>query len=232
MFIDSYEVILLDQSRTFMFGVDRFGPGEDYSQTYRRIGGATLSDKSVNEAVSSIFKALLDAYENRERDNDFPAVRQAIGEVGLNISDSDIELLDDLVAEHEIGAVPDGHWSAIHRLAGSHRLGIISNIWAQPARFEHNLQNAGIFECFEHIVWSSEFGKSKPSPDLFEAALDYWNLEPHPILYVGDNPVRDVCGAKTAGMGCVWVNVASSELPDGCPNPDLVIAELPDLVSK
>jgi putative hydrolase of the HAD superfamily len=182
MFIDAYEVILLDQARTFMFGVDRFGPDENFSLTYRRIGGTTLSDRQVNHVVSTVFKTRLDAYEERKRDDNFPTVRQAISEAKLDVSDRDIDFIDDLMAEHEIGPVPETHKTAIHALSTTHRLGIISNIWGQPARFEHNLQNAGIFDCFEHIVWSSAYGESKPSPNLFAVATNYWDLEPDRIL--------------------------------------------------
>ena len=62
--------------------------------------------------------------------------------------------------------------------------------------------------------------------------MNYWNVEPDRILYVGDDPIRDVSGAKTAGMRCVWVNATSSPLPEGCPEPDLVIPELPDLLHR
>ena len=33
------EAILLDMNSTFMFGEDRFGEVEDYSEYYRSIGG-------------------------------------------------------------------------------------------------------------------------------------------------------------------------------------------------
>ena len=184
MFIDAFDVILLDQGRTFMFEIDRFGQDEDYASTYARVGGKNLSDSEVAHAVTLTYQTLLDAYGDRSRDNDFPTVRQAIVEAGLHVSESDFDLLDDLFAEHEIGVIPRVHRDAIHRLSETHRLGMISNIWAQPARFEHNLQKAGIFDCFEHIVWSSAYRKSKPFVELFQIALDYWKLEPERILYV------------------------------------------------
>ena len=232
MFIDAFDVILLDQGRTFMFEIDRFGPDEDYARTYKRIGGRILSDAEVNRVTSQIYRVLWEAYTDRSRDNDFPTVREAIVEAGLHVSKSHFYLLDDLIAEHEIGVIPEVDRIAIRKLSETHRLGIVSNIWAQPARFEHNLQKADIFDCFEHMVWSSAHRKSKPSVALFQIALDYWKLEPEQILYVGDDPIRDVGGSKAAGMNSAWINPNSENLPDGCPRPDISIANLSDLLIR
>jgi FMN phosphatase YigB (HAD superfamily) len=232
LFIDPFDIILLDQARTFMFGVDRFGPETDFASTYTRIGGGDLGLDDVNVFVTAMFGRMVSAYDDRNREDRFPTVAQAALEAGLNLSAKDVFLLDDLFAEHEIGSIPESHCQAIHKLSKSHRLGIISNIWAQPARFEHNLQNAGIFDCFEHIVWSSLYGKSKPSKKLFTIALDYWNLPPDRILYVGDDPVRDVTGAQAVGMGTAWINAEGDRLPEGCAVPDVIISSLPELLEK
>ena len=232
MFIDPFDIILLDQARTFMFGVDRFGPETDFASTYTRIGGSDLCPDDVNVYVTAVFNRMLSAYNDRNRDDRFPTVAQAVLKAGMDLSTKDVALFDDLFAEHEIGAIPESHRQAIHRLSEMHRLGIVSNIWAQPARFEHNLQDAGIFDCFEHIVWSSLYGRSKPSAKLFTIALDYWDLSPDRILYVGDDPVRDVTGAQAVGMGTAWINAEGDRLPEGCARPDAVIASLPELLEK
>ncbi|MEE2754790.1 MAG: HAD family hydrolase [Candidatus Latescibacterota bacterium] len=114
----------------------------------------------------------------------------------------------------------------------THHLGIISNVWEKPAKFEHSLQTACIFDYFEHIVWSSEYHKSKPFQDLFGAATNYWNVQPDRILFVGDDPIRDALGTKAVGIRCIWVNATSFSLPEGCLEPDLVVSELPDLLHK
>ena len=230
--LNSVDVIILDQGETFMFDNDRFGPDQGYFETYRRIGGVRMNDEEVTRVVDFLIKSLIEAYEGREKDDDFPTVRDVIEASGHAVDKQDFDLLDDLFAEHEIGVIPEAHRDAIHRLSKTHRLGIISNIWAQPARFEHNLQKAGIFDCFEHIVWSSAHRKSKPSTKLFQAALDYWQLEPERILYVGDDPIRDVGGSKAVGMKSAWINPTLKGLPKGCPHPDIRIADLSDLLVR
>lgn len=232
MFIDSFDIIILDQARTFMFGVDRFGPEADFASTYNRIGGRDLCADDVNDFVTAVFGKMVSAYDDRNRDDRFPTVAEAALEAGLSLSAKDISLFDDLFAEHEIGSIPESHRQAIHKLSESHRLGIISTIWAQPARFEHNLQDAGVFDCFEHIVWSSMYGRSKPSVKLFAIALGYWDLSPDRILYVGDDPVRDVTGAQAVGMGTAWINAAGDRLPEGCAVPDVIMTSLPELLEK
>ena len=137
--------------------------------------------------------------------------------------------IDDVIAEHEIGTISEARRQTIHALSGSHRLGIISNVWGQPPRFEANLQGTGIFDCFEHIVWSSEHHAIKPSPRLYQIALDYWQTDPARILYVGNDLKRDVGGSTAAGMKSVWIDVHQAGLPDNGPQPDAVVLDLVEL---
>ncbi len=229
--VDAYDIILLDQGKTFMFGNDRLGPNEDYNATYRRVGGTELSENDIQTAVSRTHTVLLNAYCDGVRDDCFQTVQEAALEADLEFPELEIDLLDDLIAEHEIGSISDAHRRANHSLAATHRLGIIPNIRARPSRFEQKLQQVGLFDCFEYTVWSSTYRKSKPSRHLFDVALDYWQIEPEHILYVGNDPLRDVTGAKAAGMGAAWINVESDRLPEGCSTPDVSMLDLCDLES-
>jgi len=51
------------------------------------------------------------------------------------------------------------------------------------------------------------------------------------VAYVGDNPRRDVAGAKGVGMKAVWINSDNRELPVGIPQPDMTISDLGDLLT-
>lgn len=226
-FIDAYDVILLDQGKTFMFENDRFGPQEDYADTYRRVGGTALSPTQIRDTVEHVYSTLLKAYRDRYCDDDFPTVKDVIKTQDPSFPSAEADYIDDVIAEHEIGTISDSHQSAIHLLADTHQLGIISNIWGQPSRFEHNLQQAGILGCFEHIVSSSAYRKSKPSRELFQAALDYWTIEPCRILYVGNDPIRDIEIAKAVRMGAAWIDLGSEGRP--AVEPDTTIHDLAEL---
>jgi hypothetical protein len=49
--LDRFRVVLLDLNSTFMFGEDRFGPGEDSAATYRSGGGRVLELDQVRKAI-------------------------------------------------------------------------------------------------------------------------------------------------------------------------------------
>ncbi|MCK4635104.1 MAG: HAD family hydrolase, partial [Candidatus Aenigmarchaeota archaeon] len=46
----------------------------------------------------------------------------------------------------------------------------------------------------------SETGEKKPSKKPFEMAIKKLKLKPDEILFVGENPERDIKGAKSVGM--------------------------------
>ena len=223
------DVIVLDQGETFMFGNDRFGPSVNYAETYRRIGGRRLPDQVVNDCVQRIFEALVIAYDSRTCDDRFPTVRDIASELDIQHEAEEIELLDDVIAEHEIGIISEAHRKAIHNFTTTHRVGIISNVFAQPARFEHNLQQAGIFGCFEHIAWSSAHRMIKPSPALFRVSIDHWGVEPSRTLYVGNDARRDVGGSQSVGMKSAWIDIHRTGLPAGIPKPDIIVRDLAEL---
>ena len=66
------------------------------------------------------------------------------------------------------------------------------------------MERFGLLQYFQVLVWSSEFGKSKPSPDIFHKALKDIGVSPEEAVYVGDKFDRDVAGSRGAGMHPVW----------------------------
>jgi 2-haloacid dehalogenase/putative hydrolase of the HAD superfamily len=84
---------------------------------------------------------------------------------------------------------------------------------------------------FFAYVDSSETAKAyKPHRRAFEHAAERLSLPLEALMYVGDSPVSDVTGAHHAGMIVTWINRRGTELPEGTPEPHLVIESLMDLV--
>ncbi len=231
-FIDRYDVIFLDQGRTFMFANDRFGPMEDYFATYRGLGGAHLSSERLHGMMSGLVRRLSELGRDPGWYDSFPSVSEALRDLpeGRFLDAEEARLIDELVALHEVGSISLRHADAIRRMAATHRLGVISNIWARKEVFERNLANAGILGCFEHIVWSSETRCIKPSPKSFRRAFDLFGIEPARALLVGDHPLRDIAGAKNCGCAAAWVRNGNEEFPRDYPAPDLVIADIEQLL--
>lgn len=187
----SFDVILLDQGKTFMFENDRFGPEVDYAATYRSLGGTVLAPERVNSVVTDLFDYLLALYLDPARSDSPPTIPEALRDLpALAVPEEDWDRIDDLFALHELGIISPLHAQTLHALASTHRLGLVSNIWARPPRFVANLKDAGVHSCFEHLVWSSAQGCIKPSPRLFAHALRLFGVPPERVLFVGDHPAR------------------------------------------
>ena len=67
------------------------------------------------------------------------------------------------------------------------------------------LRSLGLAERVDTILVSGEEGVSKPSSEIFHRAAQRLGVRPDQCVFVGDNPVADVDGARRAGMRDVWV---------------------------
>lgn len=96
--------------------------------------------------------------------------------------------------------------------------GICSNAPFPPDMMRRQIRSNGIAELVDAIVFSSEVGKRKPSPELYRAALDAIGTSPERTLFVGDRVREDYEGPRASGMRAVIV-AAHAEEPaaDGVP---------------
>jgi putative hydrolase of the HAD superfamily len=229
--IDNFDVILLDMGLTFMFGVDRFGDNEDYHATYRQIGGKSLSAQDLRVRFDDLLNRMYEACYNPARYDDFGDVRRFLTEPGPlgELPPTELELLIEVFARHEAGHLPADHANALRQLAASHPLGVVSNVWAPSCFFEQALTKAGVRDLFGICVWSSDCLSIKPSPLLFQKALSFFGADPACVLFVGDNPQRDIAGAKGVGMKTVWIENENRPLTPDNPQPDFIIANLTEL---
>ncbi|MFH1239673.1 MAG: TIGR02253 family HAD-type hydrolase [Candidatus Diapherotrites archaeon] len=78
------------------------------------------------------------------------------------------------------------------------KLGIVSDApvmqgWLRLAALD-------LVDFFDVVVTLDDTGQAKPHKMPFEKAISVLNLKPEDILFVGDNPKRDILGAKQVGM--------------------------------
>lgn len=232
-FIDQFDVILLDMGCTFMFEVDRFSKHEDFGATYRQIGGDSLSDAQVNQIIFSVSNNLIADYEELRYCDSFPLVSDYLNAlVGGKLPIRELQLLEDVFALHEIGTIPQSYTNILKQLHQTHRLGVVSNIWSRSDRYFTVFAQADIKDLFEVIVFSSDYKCMKPSPQLFQKAIKFLNVQCSKILFVGDSLKFDCVGAKSAGLSMAWIN-ADTKPVMGIDKytPDYVIRDLEELLS-
>lgn len=68
------------------------------------------------------------------------------------------------------------------------------------------LERLGLSDLFDVATDSDEVGFLKPDPHCLEYLLYNLKLEPSEVLYVGDSYVKDVAGARAAGVDGVLIN--------------------------
>lgn len=77
------------------------------------------------------------------------------------------------------------------------KLGVISNF---DSRLYDVLRACGLDGFFDSVHISTRVGAAKPDPAIFQAALNYFGIEPGQAWHVGDSLREDVEGARAAGL--------------------------------
>lgn len=228
VFLDRYKLILLDLNGTFMFGQDRFGPSENFGDTYRKLGGTKLTDKEVERAVRTIYHAMAADFDDPNKYDDFPQVADVIRSLHPALSSAERKLVEDVIAIHELGHVPEVYAAWLRQLARTHRLGLVANIWCKKGRWLRELERAGVLDLFESLVFSSDHNSMKPSLVIFDLAFRPFGVDKEETVFVGDSWVHDIQGAKRFGISAVWINPAGG----GAPPADYVVGDLRELTNS
>ena len=108
-------------------------------------------------------------------------------------------------------------------LGSRYKLGIVSNFYGN---LERVCEDLGIRDLFGCIVDSSCEGVLKPDPRIFQAALDITGVRPEEAVFVGDNPGRDMEGARRVGMPHVLLAGEAIDRATPCCPGDPVIRSL------
>ena len=105
------------------------------------------------------------------------------------------------------------------RLRRSFRLGLVTNGSSQSQRGK--LRCMQLEALFDPVIISEEVGHRKPEFAIFRLATRGWALAHSEVLFVGDDSIRDVGGAKGAGMQTLQVLAEPSEAGDASASPAL-----------
>lgn len=92
------------------------------------------------------------------------------------------------------------------RLKKQYRIGLLTN--GSISNQSRKIRKAQLDRIFpaETIHISQQYHLSKPDSELFELVLEQWQLKPHELLYVGDDPMNDIKGAARVGIKTAWIS--------------------------
>ncbi len=212
--LSPYQALLLDAYGTLMQDVDRLTDRAALRAIYRDRAAhhpAALCDDDALPLLDAALWRMQDRYSDPTWWDRFPSLRSVLREIRPDLTDAQALPLEEAVAEQEVGRIAPETAAALHRLAGRFRLMLVSNIWAPKARWLRAFREAGVDHLFEGMVFSSDGPWVKPHPMLFRKALAILDLPPRAAVVVGDDPLRDMHGARRAGLGCIMVGRARPE---------------------
>ena len=116
----------------------------------------------------------------------------------------------------------------LRKLHEKYKLGLVSN-FAIPECARRLLDKFSLREFFDVVLVSGEINKRKPSPEIFERALEILGVDASRAVFVGDMPGLDVKGAKNAGIMAVLIERRPMERSVDV-KPERVIRSLRELL--
>jgi putative hydrolase of the HAD superfamily len=215
------DAVLFDWGDTLI----RFAYDEALVEAGHRAGLAALErdDLPEVERVASHFRERYEPFfwvPGTIEELEYPGlVRQLLGDFGIEVDDNELNRF--LEAEHaawEPARQPAAHTPALlESLRGRGlKLALVSNAFDPGWLLHRDLEQSGLAERLDFAVFSSEVGKRKPHPLIFERALDALAVPPEDAVFVGDRLYEDVRGAGELGMTTVqalWFR--ADEHPEG-----------------
>ena len=122
--------------------------------------------------------------------------------------------------------------AVLPRLARHFKIGLLSNYPHAPA-VHASLERFGLLTHMDTVVVSGDIGWAKPDPRAFEHTVTAIGVPPQHLLYVGDDIVNDMQGAKAAGLVTAWLPRQNQDRGDGGRHAcvDVTITGLSDLTA-
>ncbi len=112
------------------------------------------------------------------------------------------ERVDDISNLHEmtLHARPSAQ-GVLEHLSRRYRVGLVTDTETSPeTSVRAALSNLGLASFFAAIVTSTDMGVTKPHRDMFLEALRRLGAKPSEAIMVGNDPERDIEGARRLGI--------------------------------
>jgi HAD superfamily hydrolase (TIGR01509 family) len=204
----------------------RWAPEPDLLEVGHAAGFDALGREPVPAMAERFREAYLSSFfaPGVVEEIEYPAqVRQLLREFEVDVSDE--ELARFLEAEHTAWGPARQLAATTHALLESLRerglkVALVSNAFDPPDLLHRDLEQLGIAERLDFALFSSEVGRRKPDPEIFQRALDALDVGPSEALFVGDTLASDIAGAAALGLHtcqALWFRVDDDP---GGPEPE------------
>jgi putative hydrolase of the HAD superfamily len=199
------KAVLFDYGNTLI----AFGPEQQAAQSAAMINVLQQAGRTVDaEALDQLRHAqVMRPYERDGIENDFTEVCREV--VELTGPDEDGSLTQAIARARQTAfiasvKVASNVVTVLEELSPNYSLGVLSNYPCTHSIVE-SLRHLDLLRFFPTVVVSGDVGYAKPHPATYEALLAGVGLQPQECVYVGDNWLADIQGAKRAGMRAVWI---------------------------
>ena len=205
---------LFDLGDTLIYFDSRW---EDIHHELNQVLWSGLSNQGLKLPETDFINALFYAQEVYWKQRDIDLIEKTTYYMlkglleGLGIKGVQESVLRNAIAE--MYTVSQAHWlveaDAVDTLKSLQqhgcRMGLISNA-GDDLDVQLLVDKAGVRPYMDFIISSASFGKRKPSREIFEHALSFWDAVPEEAVMVGDRLEADVLGAHQVGMMGVWIS--------------------------
>lgn len=144
-------------------------------------------------------------------------VAEALGNLGFEVSVDDyrIKAALNVFFQEFIDTLEmrEGAKQLIKQAQQQCKVGLISNFTYAPVIYK-SLRHLKLNDCFHAVVVSEENGWRKPSPHIFQDALNKLQVQPREAVFVGDSPNEDIKGAKASGLKTIFIPSQFGTLKD------------------
>ena len=229
----NFDAVLFDYGRTL---VTFDYPTEELLEVMRRfrprIEQALGASAPTAEAMlRDVLMPLEELIENPGEDEVTytDVYRSAWRSAGLELPD---ELLYEILDEEQLcwdrAVRVDSDALQVLAWLGAHGIkrAVCSNAPFPPEMMLRQVGSNGVGELVDSVLFSSQFGRRKPAPEIYLAALEAVGVAAGRALFVGDRMREDYEGPRSVGMRAVICTAHAAEIPpEGIPT----IASLTDL---
>lgn len=191
---------------------DAFGTLFDLNALRPRLGDARFEEFAERLVPSTWHLTAAGRYE------DFPEVAK----LALASAGADEDAAAQLSELPAFADVAEG----LRELRNVAPLAVLSNGTSDGV--EALVANAGLGDCFEHLLAADRAKRFKPAPEVYALAPEAFGADADRILLVSGNE-WDVAGAAWAGLRTGWIARGRSHTPFLGVEPDLVAEDIAEL---